>query len=551
MFKVSGLNDWENPHMVGVNKVIGHVNTVPFATAEEALAGNREASPYYQLLNGKWRFQLANTPDAVPADFGTAGFRTDGWDEIEVPGNWMMQGYDKPIYTNVQMPIPNTPPFVPKDDNPTGLYRQSFTIPEEWAERQTFICFDGVESAFYLWVNGQPVGYSQGSRLPAEFDLTPFVQAGENELQAMVIRWSDGSFVEDQDHWRMGGIHRDVYLYATPKAHIFDFFAKPELDSAFENGTLSVTAQVEKYGDIDIDGYMLKMALFDGDELVVESKRQGFYENERRLTKVTLEEAVAGPKKWTAETPNLYTLVLSLFDKQGVLLEAVRTRIGFRTVEIVGRELLINGKAVLMKGVNRHEHDDVLGKVITEEMMVKDILVMKQFNINAVRTAHYPDCSRWYELCDEYGIYLVDEANIEAHSLYQRLCDDPNWLHAFMERGQRMVQRDKNHPSIIIWSLGNESGYGANHDALAGWIRGVDPSRPLHYEGAISRGEGGMTWADGELSTDLVCPMYPSVEMIVEYGQDQSGKRPLITCEYAHARGKSCGNSKEHLDAIK
>jgi beta-galactosidase len=473
MFKVNGLNDWENPQVVGINKVAGHVEAVPYASVEAAKAGEREKSPYFQLLNGAWQFQFAPTPRSVPDDFHSTVFDTSAWDEVQVPGNWMMQGYDKPIYTNVQMPIPNTPPFVPKEDNPTGLYQHTFAIPEDWNGRQIFICFEGVESAFYLWVNGQAVGYSQDSRLPAEFDLTEYVQVGENELRAMVIRWSDGSFVEDQDHWRMGGIHRDVYLYATPKVHIFDFFARPELDNDFVDGTLRVTARIEKYAALAIDGYQVRLGLFEEDGTAVfEPITKGFYENDNVLTQAKLEQTITNPQKWTAETPTLYTLVLSLLDKDGNFLEAVRTRIGFRRVEIVGRELLINGQVVLMKGVNRHEHDERLGKVVTEEMMLKDIRLMKQFNINAVRTAHYPNCQRWYELCDEYGLYIIDEANIESHSLYDRLCHDPLWLTTFMERGQRMVQRDKNHPCVIFWSLGNESGYGPHHDALAGWMRG-------------------------------------------------------------------------------
>ena len=552
MFKVNGLNDWENPQVVGINKVAGHVDSVPYDSAAAARAGERDKSPNFQLLNGDWQFQLAPNPQSVPEGFGGTGFDTTGWDTVQVPGNWMMQGYDKPIYTNVQMPIPNTPPFVPKEDNPTGLYRQTFTIPEGWAGRQIFVCFEGVESAFYLWVNGQAVGYSQDSRLPAEFDLTNYVQIGENELRAMVIRWSDGSFVEDQDHWRMGGIHRDVYLYATPKVHIFDFFARPELDADFVNGTLKVTARIEKFADVAIDGYQVRADLYDAEETaVIEPITKGFYENDNVLTQVTLEQAITNPQKWTAETPHLYTLVLSLLDQEGNFLEAVRTRIGFRRVEIVGRELHINGKVVLMKGVNRHEHDEHLGKVVTEEMMLKDIHLMKQFNINAVRTSHYPNCQRWYDLCDEYGLYIIDEANIETHSLYNRLCHDPLWLTAFMERGQRLVQRDKNHPCVIFWSLGNESGHGPHHDALAGWMRGYDGSRPIHYEGAISRHLGEDRWQKGHLATDVVCPMYPEVADIIEYAKDMANDRPLIMCEYAHAMGNSCGNLKEYWDAIR
>lgn len=557
-FKVNGLNDWENPEVVGINKLPGHSNTVPFDSVAAALAGDRAASPFYRLLNGRFQFHLFPNPDAVPDDVFTNGFQTE-WADINVPGNWTTQGFDKPIYTNVQMPIPNTPPFVPKDDNPTGVYRRTFTVPESWAERQVIIHFGGVESAFYLWVNGTAVGYSQGSRLPAEFDLTPYVQVGENQLTAVVIRWSDGSYLEDQDHWWMAGIYRDVYLYAPPKAHIFDYFARPELEDDLQNGTLQLAAWVQKQGDVDIDGCRVVMQLFDNDNqpLFAPVARTIAYQPNSQ-TRVLLHQPVASPRLWSSEHPNLYTLVVWLEDKQGQLLEAMRHRVGFRKVEIVGREMLINGRSVLMKGVNRHEHDEVHGKTISEASMLTDIRLLKQFNLNAVRTAHYPNCERWYELCDEYGIYLIDEANIEAHANYNKLCHDPAWTTAFVERGKRMVERDKNHASIIIWSLGNESGYGVNHDALAGWIRGKDPSRPLHYEGAIARQEATVareedapTWHSGHLATDLVCPMYPQVADIIEFAQDPTGDRPLIMCEFAHAMGNSCGGLADYWAAVK
>lgn len=551
MFNINGKNDWENPEVVGINKLPGHVNTVPYPDVETALSGNRANSPYFRSLNGAWRFQLAATPELVPAGFQAADYDVSNWDEILVPGNWTMQGYDKPIYTNVQMPIPNRPPEVPKDDNPTGLYRRSFDIPESWTDRKVIVCFDGVESAFYLWVNGQPVGYSQGSRLPAEFDLTPYVNSGENELVAMVIRWSDASYVEDQDHWWMAGIYQDVYLYATPRAHIVDFFATTELDDAFEDAVLKVRAQLEKVGEIDLSTYRVRGRLLDseGRDCFPPVSRP-VYENENILPHAELTKEVASPRKWSAEKPALYTLLLSLIDQDGAIVEVVRCQIGFRKVEIKGKELLINGKPVLMKGVNRHDHDDKLGKTMSEETMLADITVMKQFNINAVRTSHYPNCARWYDLCDQYGIYLIDEANIEAHANYNRISHDPLWTHTFVERGKRMVQRDKNHPSIIMWSLGNESGYGVNHDALAGWIRGADPTRPIHYEGAINL-HSGAGWHGGFLSTDVVCPMYPTVDSIIEYAQDPKSIRPLIMCEYAHAMGNSCGNLKEYWEAVR
>ncbi|NCF68486.1 MAG: DUF4981 domain-containing protein [Chloroflexi bacterium] len=543
---------WEDPQVVGINKRPGHVSIVPYADQASALLGHRDASPYFQNLNGDWQFHYVANPDAVPAAFYADDLDSLKWDPISVPGNWTMQGYDKPIYTNVKMPIPPNPPWVPEEDNPTGLYRHSFTVPEHWQERQVFICFEGVESAFYLWVNGRFVGYSQGSRLPAEFDLTSFVQPGENQLAAMVIRWSDGSYLEDQDHWWMAGIYRDVYLYATTQVNIRDYFVRTLLDENYQDATLEVQVELEAFNTAATADHVLAVQLFDAQkEPLFTAPLKGTFQVEvDEPPHITLRHAVANPHKWSAERPYLYTLLLTLYDPKGELLQALSCKVGFRQVEIKGRELLVNGQAVLLKGVNRHEHDDRHGKTVDETSMVADIKLMKQFNFNAVRNSHYPMHPRWYELCDEYGLYVIDEANIEAHALYDRLGHDPQWTYAFLERGQRMVQRAKNHACIIMWSLGNESGYGPNHDALAGWIRGVDETRPLHYEGAINRPHG-QDWSDGERVTDVVCPMYPQVSEIVAYGEDPRGTRPLIMCEYAHSMGNSTGNLKEYWEAVK
>ncbi len=582
------VNDWENPQVVGINKLPGHTTLVPYPDETIALTGDREKSPYFQLLNGKWKFYYAVNPDSVPAGFYQTDFDMTTWDDIEVPGNWTMQGYDKPIYTNVKMPIPNAPPHVPHDDNPTGLYRRTFTIPHDWQDRQIFICFDGVESAFYLWINGQKVGYSQGSRLPAEFDLTPYVQPGENRMTVMVIRWSDGSYLEDQDHWWMAGIYRDVYLYVIPQVHIYDFFARTELDSDYHDATLKVQAKINfydqpvpttpqpeiRYFDSGPAAYQVAMQLYNasGEPVFAEPVLQPVRVSDWAANTVKLIGQVTNPEKWSAEKPYLYTLVLSLKNAQGATIEAESCKIGFRQVEIKGRELLINGQPVLLKGVNRHDHDDRRGKAVAFESMLADVKLMKQFNFNAVRTAHYPNDPRWYELCDQYGLYVIDEANIECHSVYNKLPNDPQWATAFLERGQRMVERDKNHPCIIMWSLGNESGYGPNHDALAGWIRGYDPTRPVHYEGATSQYVMLLTaediefthrpdeaeeekgrrrgWRVGHLATDVYSNMYPSVDHIIAYAQDPANTRPLIMCEYAHSMGNSTGNLKEYWQAV-
>ena len=581
-------NDWENPQMVGFSKQPGHAVLIPYPDESSALAVPRQQSPNYLSLTGQWRFHYAENPDAVPENFYRDEHTDDDWDEIEVPGNWTMQGYDKPIYTNVKMPIPTAPPLVPQDDNPTGLYRRTFNIPEDWHERQVFVSFDGVESAFYLWVNGDKVGYSQGSRLPAEFDLTPYLRPGENSLAVMVIRWSDGSYLEDQDHWWMAGIYRDVFLYATPKVHVCDIFTRTEFDTDYRNARLKVQADIEFYDkpvaktvvtehrfpESEHAEYWVDLQLFD-------DKSRPIFDNpfsnpvhvidwSNNIVKFVC--PVIEPEQWSAENPVLYTLLISLKNAQGETLEVQSCRIGFRQVEVSGRDLLINGKPILLKGVNRHDHDDKRGKTISEASMIADIVLMKQFNINAVRTAHYPNDTRWYELCDEYGLYVIDEANIECHAVYNKLAHDPQWTNAFMERGQRMVLRDKNHPSIIMWSLGNEAGYGPNHDALAGWMRGYDPTRPIHYEGANSQFSARLNsddadfnreytaeeeelyrrlgWKHGHLSTDISSTMYPSVDHIIAYAQDPANTRPFLMCEYAHSMGNGPGNLKEYWDAI-
>ncbi len=586
MTHTASANDWENPQIVGLNKLPAHVPLIPYPDETSALTGHREQSPYFQLLNGRWEFELVANPSAAPAGFPQPDFEAAGWAEIEVPGNWMLQGYDRPIYTNHKMPIPPNPPRVPPDDNPTGLYRRTFTIPAEWQGRPVIVCFDGVESAFYLWVNGHKVGYSQGSRLPAEFELTPYLRPGENTLAVMVIRWSDGSYLEDQDHWWLAGIYRDVYLYAIPKIHIADIFARTEFDGDYRQATLKVRATISQIDPppraageeqrlvATLPGHRVELSLFDaaGRAVFDEPATQPIQSSDWTLTKANFVLPVDKPRLWSAETPYLYTLVVALKNESGETIEAQSCRIGFRQVEIKGRELLVNGRPVIFKGVNRHDHDDRRGKAVTVESMIADIKLMKQFNFNAVRTAHYPNDSRFYDLCDEYGLYVIDEANLECHAHYNQLAHDPSWTTAFLERGQRMVERDKNHPSVIIWSLGNESGYGPNHDAMAGWIRGYDPTRPIHYEGATSQfsvltnaeaveydnnpdaaGEEAArrrSWRTGHLASDLCSTMYPTVDHIIAYAQDAANTRPLIMCEFAHSMGNSTGNLKEYWEAV-
>ncbi len=441
------------------------------------------------------------------------------------------------MYCNVQYPFPpDNMPEVPKDNNPVGSYRTTFTVPAAWAGKQVFIVFDGVDSAFYLWVNGQYVGYSQDSRLPAEFNLTPYLRPGENTLAARVYRWSDGSYLEDQDFWRLSGIYRDVYLFAAPPIHIRDFWAVTELDADYRDAILNVRADIANYAAVNTEGYTLEAELLDANRLRVANYELRITNHESRIT---FAMPVANPLKWSAEHPNLYTLLLTLKDPAGNVLEVERCNVGFRKVEIKDGKILINGAAVYFYGVNRHEHDPDTGHAVSVASMIQDILLMKRFNINAVRTCHYPDDPRWYDLCDEYGLYLIDEANLETHGVWDEPTRDPMWRTAFVERGSRMVERDKNHPSVVIWSLGNESGHGPNHAAMADWIHANDPTRPVFYDSA-----------EHEPYIDIVSKMYPSLERLTELAERPGETRPFIMAEYGHAMGNSPGNLKEYWDII-
>ncbi|MGC9520289.1 MAG: glycoside hydrolase family 2 TIM barrel-domain containing protein [Anaerolineae bacterium] len=533
-------NDWENPQVVGRNKEPGHATLIPYPDVASALEGDRRASPYFRLLNGDWSFCWSPNPASAPEGFYHEDFDVSEWDTLPVPSNWQMHGYGTPMYTNVQYPFsPDYMPKVPEDNNPGGAYRTTFEVPADWQNRRIFIVFDGVDSAFYLWVNGQQVGYSQGSRLPAEFDVTDCVRRGINTLAVQVFRWSDGSYLEDQDYWRLSGIYRDVYLFATPKVHIRDFWARTDLDEVYQDADLHLRVNVRNYSaDETADGSVVAQLYGARNGLITESTTRVTVPGGDE-TVLELVEPVESPKKWSAEHPYLYTLVLTLKDAAGSILEVERSQIGFRTVEIQDGKVLVNGVPVYLRGVNRHEHDPDTGHTVSKASMIEDILLMKRFNINAVRTCHYPDDTLWYDLCDEYGLYLIDEANIESHGVWDEPSRDPDWRTAFMERGQRMVERDKNHPSVIVWSLGNESGHGPNHAALADWIHKHDPTRPVHYESAGS-----------EPYVDIISTMYPTLERLARMAQAPDENRPFILCEYAHAMGNSPGNLKEYWETI-
>jgi beta-galactosidase len=604
---------WESPETSGEGRLPMRSPLIPWPDAAEARAaaaagprGGASASPWVLNLDGSWRFALAENPDAVPQGngavecFASPLFDDSSWGELRVPGTWTLQGHDKPHYTNVVMPFGNVPPSAPAARNPTGLYRVRFELPAAWTRRRVVLHVGGAESFLEGWCNGTRLGFSKDTRLPSEFDLTPFLRAGTNLLAFMVIRYSDASFIEDQDQWWYGGIYRSVYLYSTGFAYLADVDARPALGDAPGPGSVDLavklgftfdpardapmgTAPVDyaasgglppgiEAGEVRGD-WVVRAALYGPRRLAAggfgqaagsgpaagaplasaQSTVDASYRASRWEARMSL--PVAAPAPWSHEDPALYTLVVSLVSPRGREVEHVACRLGFRRVEVKDRALLINGRPVLIKGVNRHEHDERNGKTLDVADMVRDIEIMKRHNFNAVRLAHYPNDERWYDLCDEYGLYLIDEADVESHAFYDHLCRDPRWASAFLERGMRMAIRDKNHPSVIIWSLGNESGYGPNHDALAGWLRSFDPSRPLHYEGC-SRPEWGQGRPDlesmkrGRRATDIVSVMYPPIELLEAWAATTTDDRPLIMCEYSHAMGNSNGSLSDYWAAI-
>jgi len=551
---------WIAPECVSIARLPMRSTLYPFSPGTASL--DRDKSPWFRKLDGQWKFKMAGRPEAVVT--GDVAAETDraGWDTVEVPGNWTLQGYGYPHYTNVQMPFPDEPPFVP-DENPTGIYATDFSVPADWNGRRVIIHFGGAESVLHVYVNGEAAGMSKDSRLPSEFDITPLIKFGaKNLVVAVVVKWSDASFIEDQDQWWMGGLHREVYLYSTSPVHIADVFARGLLENNYKDGRLKLTVKAGFPRQPEAD-WTVEAQLYAPNGKAVFAKpltsgipmqRPGI---ESRL-EAQFDASVKKPLLWSAEAPHLYKLVVTLKDPKGKAVESTVTRIGFRSVEVRDRQLLVNGKRVLIKGVNRHDHHDTKGKALDRETMWLDALTMKRFNFNAVRTSHYPNDPYWLDICDELGLYIVDEANLESHAFMNQICNDRRYADAFLERAIRMVERDKNHPSIILWSLGNESGYGVNHDAMAGWIRGYDPTRPLHYENALwgkhpGRQIGEKKYDAGYYATDIVCPMYPTIELITEWATDKSHPdrtRPLILCEYSHAMGNSNGSLAEYFDAF-
>jgi beta-galactosidase len=537
--------DWENPGMLKQNREDPHSTLISYNDEESALAADKSTSPNYISLNGIWKFHLTKSPDQRPYWFFKNDYDTRDWDNIEVPSNWEMKGYDVPIYVNITYPFKKNPPFIPHEYNPVGSYKRDFKIPSGWRNKEVFLQFGAVASAFYVWVNEQLVGYSQDSKTPAEFDITKYLKKGKNTLAVEVYRWCDGSYLEDQDFWRMSGIQRTVFLHARPGTFINDFFAVGDLENKYRDGLLNLDVLLtERQGKEN--AFSIEAKLFDnGQVLYSETKDVKLSDNKADIKFV---KRLPEIKKWSAETPDLYSLVINLKDKDGVILESVGSKIGFRKVEIKNSQLLVNGVAIRIKGVNMHEHDEINGHVISEDLVLKDIGLMKSNNINAMRTCHYPQQEFLYEMCDKYGLYLVDEADIESHGMgYDKdvtLADKPEWAAAHLDRMQRMVERDKNHPSVIIWSLGNEAGDGHNFLADYKWTKERDTTRPVQYERAEKNTN------TTERHTDIVCPMYSRIEDLEAYAKDDKNDRPLIMCEYAHSMGNSTGNLQDYWNVI-
>jgi beta-galactosidase len=530
-------NDWENQFITRINKEKPHAFFIPYESIEKAKSDVPGQSVYYKSLNGKWKFKLVSTPEEAPGKFSGKKYNDKNWDLIKVPSDWQCEGYDYPIYTNVDYPFGDSihPPFIPDEYNPTGLYRTTFVIPDQWDGMQVFIHFGAVKSAFYLWINGEMVGYSQDSKTPAEFNITQYINKGENLLAAKVIRWSDGSYLEDQDFWRLSGIERDVFLLATPQRRIRDFRVVSDLDKNFTNGILDIDVDVTNHEN-EYKEVTVLCRLDDRGKII--------YEEEKKISasgNALFEATIPEVRKWSAEYPELYELEIILKD-DSLLLQAINHEIGFRNVAVKGGQLLINGKAVTIRGVNLHEHHEENGHVVDLKTRFNDIKLMKQNNINTIRTSHYPQDPVFYKLCNKYGLYVIGEANIESHGLgwawENLIANNTGWQDAYLDRTINMVERDKNYSCIIIWSLGNEAGNGDNLYQTYKWIKHNESTRPVQYE------QAGL-----EPNTDIYCPMYPGIGWLERYATTHTD-RPLIMCEYSHAMGNSLGNFQDYWDVI-
>lgn len=537
--------DWENPALFELNKEKPHATFHLYQDKNKAVTDDPNQSTWYKSLNGTWKFLYTDNHVNRPINFFEESISDKNWSNLTVPSNWELKGFGLPIYTNIIYPFPKNPPFV-GDKVPVGTYRKDFTVPENWNGKQIILQFGSITGCAFIYVNGQKVGINKASKTAAEFNITPYLKSGKNLLAVQVFRWHDGSYLEDQDFWRLSGIERDVAIYALPSLSIWDFFAKADLDAKYTNGIFNVDVQLRKFSNNNFKQAKLGIELLDADGKTVFTQTKDVKIDATYMQSVGFNTKVNSPKKWTAETPNLYKCIITLQLPNGESISTSAVNIGFRKIEIKNAQLLVNGKKIMVHGVNRHEHDETLGHVPTKELMLKDIQLMKQYNINAVRTAHYPNDPYWLKLCDEYGLYVVDEGNVEIHGMgvlpgqidtVNHPAYEPIWAPSILDRIERMVERDKNHPSVIIWSMGNESGNGKVFYDGYSWIKQRDMSRPVLFEQALE------SW-----NTDIVSPMYPKIAYMKKYAADSTKKRPFIMCEYAHAMGNSSGNFQEYFD---
>ncbi len=543
----SQKNDWENPQLLELNKEKPHATFMLFDNAADVKAGDYSRSQWHKSLNGTWKFVYTDKYANRIVDFYREDLNDKNWADLPVPSNWERKGFGVPIYTNIVYPYPKNPPFI-GENNPVGTYRRTFTVPESWDGREVLVHFASISGYAEVYVNGQKVGMSKVSKSPAEFNISKYLRKGDNQLSVQVFRWHDGSYLEDQDFWRLSGIERDVFLYSLPKVSVWDFFVKAELDNSYTNGVLNADVELRRFAAVGAKAATVSVNVTDKAGKTVFSQEKNI-SIDSDINTAAFSGSISKVAKWSAESPALYDFVITAKDENGKLLGVTGSKIGFRKVEMKNAQLLVNGMPVLFKGTNRHEHDDVEGHVISKESMIKDIKLMKLFNINAVRTSHYPNDPTWYKLCDQYGLYLVDEANIETHGMGAELQGGfdkskhpaylPEWAPAHMDRVERLFERDKNHASVIIWSLGNECGNGPVFQDAYKWIKKQDNSRFVMFEQAGERA-----------NTDIVGPMYPSIKYMRDYAAATDKTRPYIMCEYSHAMGNSNGNFQEYWDII-
>lgn len=580
---------WADHTVNAINRLPARATSYSYPTEADAIADDR-AKARIQSLNGRWKFKFAEDLSLAPDNFFTPGYDTEGWSEINVPSCWEMEGYGYPIYTNIEYPFDFNPPLITRD-NPTGCYLKTIRIPDGWKNTgRVILHFGGVYSGYTVWLNGKEVGYAEDSCLPSEFDITEYLTDGDNTLAVKVLKWTDGSYLEDADHWRMSGIHRDVFLMWRPDIAIEDFGVRTVFDNKFEDAHIQIRPIIALTPGTETDGYNVTARLFDkngqqtGHDMTIPVNEilSEAYPQRDNVYFPLIEQVIEKPLKWNAEQPNLYTLVLSLNDSEGNCLDARSCKVGFRDISIHDQQLFINGVPIKLYGVNRHDHSEHGGKTVTREEMEKDIRMMKQYNFNSVRTSHYPNDPYIYELCDKYGLYVIDETNLETHGVGGRISNDPAWAGTFLERVSRMVIRDRNHPSIILWSLGNESGTGPNHAAMAGWVKDYDPTRPIHYEGAQGQptsplyvplkrtsaavytsavqSDDAKTVAkkpkvsanpNDATFVDVISRMYPTYLELQEMAVNPNIDRPIMMCEYAHSMGNSTGGMKDYWDVIR